>query len=661
MAKEKTWFEKQFSRALAAGQKRRYAEAITILEDLAARGLADSRAFSPARGDSGDGEADSAGHPEIYLFLARAWHAEGMFARAATCARSYIGQCPEDGSGWFFLGRTLVADGQVSRAVGALKKSIEINPSSVDARALLGMAYLKARKPSIARAVFEEALTLAPDDERLNHGYRNALFVEAVRAYKRGDAEAARQMLTFLINNDVDGVVPRLYLAHALRDLGYLQEALGEYENASSFSPDDESLKWYPIPVLLSLGMAEEASQALASLGAEGDVPELSPEMVDLRIIKSNLDAGNWVGAAEAARSTIKQFGGSAQAHALMGEAQRNLGNAERAINHFTRAAELDRENPAPRYGILMVYLGARDWASLRRELAKAERSGADADTLRYYGALCDANLDEDPSAVLPVLQDEVRRHGAVDELLLALARTYFRLGLADLAVGWYGRVIEGDGDNEVARIGHIACLEELGDARSLSRAYADYLERWPDNAAIRNDYYRHLEREENWEGAADQAEALLGQGVSGVSERQLALYRRKAGQYRKAAILYRKFLRQKPDDRAMLYGLVYCLDRMGDAPVAVALMREANRAYKPDAESLLIESRLRARAGDVDSALATLRVVIDKFPRDPRGWGEMASMYRKRGVPAMAAQYEEKARDAELALKRKRRPKSGT
>ncbi len=655
MPEKKTWYEKQFARALAAGQKRRYAEAITILEDLAARGLAD-----PGAGPAGDG-ADRGGHPEIYLFLARAWHAEGMFPRAATCARAYIRQRPDDGSGWFFLGRTLLADGQVSRAVGALKKSLETNPQSVDARALLGMAYLKARKPSIARAVFEDALSLAPDDERLNHGYRNALFVEAVRAYKRGDAESSRQMLTFLINNDIDGVVPRLYLAHALRDLGYLQEALGEYANAASFAPDDESLRWYPVPVLLALGMTEEASAILASLGAEGEIPELSAEVVSLRIVKSNLDAGNWAAAAEAARSCIKQNGGSAQAHALMGEAQRNLGNAERAINHFNRAAELDRENPAPRYGILMVHLGSRDWVSLRRELAKAERSGADPDTVRYYGALCDANLDGDPAAVLPVLQDEVRRHGAVGELMLALARTYFRLGLADLAVGWYARVVEGDPANEVARIGHIACLEELGDARALTRAYSEYLASWPDNSDIRGDYYRHLEGQENWEGAADQAEVLLGQGAAGVSERQLALYRRKAGQFRKAAILYRNILRQKPDDRPMLYGLVYCLDRMGEAPIAAALMREANRAYKPDVEALLIESRLLARSGDLNSALATLRVVVDKFPRDPRGWREMAATYRKRGVASMAAQYEEKARDAELALTRKRRPKSGT
>ncbi len=605
---EKTWFDKQFARALKAGQQRRYTEAITILEDLAARGLADG---SSAEGQPG-------GHPEIFLYLSRAWHAERMYARAAVCACSYIALRSDDGSGWFFLGRTYLSDGACDRAVQALRKSVSLNPDSVDARALLGTAYLKCRKPSLARVVFEEALSLAPDDARLNQGYLNALFIEAVRSYKRGDAETARQMLTFLINNDIDGVAPRLYLAHSLRDLGYLPEDLGEYENAIEFAPDDDALKWYPVSVLLDLGETDKAASIMAALGESQGEGALSPEMVGLRIIRNHLERESWAAAAQAARSYIRQFGSSAQAHALMGEAQRGLGKTGEALNHFRRALELDRQNPAPRYGIMLVHLAARDWASLRDELDRAERSGADADTISYYRVLCEANLDEDPARILPSLQDEVRKQGAVPELLAALARTYFRLGLADLAIG----------------------------SERLHRAYADYLGRWGDNQAIRRDFVRYLDANGRWEEAADQVEILVGQTGISSSDRQLALYRRKAGQYRKAAILYRNMLRKKPEDRVLLSSLVYCLDRMGETASALRLMSEANRAFKPDADTLLIEGRLFARVGDLDSALKVFRKVVDSYPRDERGWEEISSVYAKRGVPEMAATYAQKARD---------------
>lgn len=622
---EKNQFDAQFAKALKAGQKRDYKKSIAILEDLAAQ-------------DSGE-------HPEIYLYLARSWHAEKMFARAAVCARSFIRFYPENGSGWFFLGRSYLADNQADRAIHALRKSVELNPSSVDARSLLGMALLKGKKPLLARAVFEEALSLAPDDPRLNQGYLNALFVEAVRTFKKGDAETARQMLTFLINNDIDGVVPRLYLGHALRQLGHLPEALGQYEAAIQFAPDDPALRWYPVSVLVDMGETEKAGEIMASLGEEPPEGPLSERMVAMRIIRTHLEKEEWGSAAQAARALLRNSEADAQVHALMGEALRNLGNREASLNHFNRAIELDAGNPAPWYGIFLLLVASGDWKALRPVLARAERAGCDRDTIVYYRVLASANLDDDPASILSGIQEQVHVHGAVPELVVALARTYFRLGLPDLAIGWYKKALSLDEDNESAWLGYIACCEELDSADALGSAYADYLSRWADNVAIRRDLLQYLAGRELWAEAADQIEELARFENAPLPERQLALYRRKAGQYRSAAILYRNMLRKKPDDRNLLANLVFCLDRMDETASALALMREANRAFKPDADSLLIEARLLERTGDFKAALVALRKVIDLFPKDVRGWEEISQVYKRQGVPEMAAMYAEKAR----------------
>lgn len=653
---KKTWYETQFSRALASGAKRDYHKAIAILEDLAARGYADGSVDPASFSDSPDSaegeEGEDSGidgrvaHPEVYLFLARAWHAERMYARSVACARSYIALAPQDGSGWFFLGRSYLSDGAFARAAHCLRKSVELNPASLDARTLLGMAYLKGRKPSLARQTFEEALAISPDDARLNQGYLNALFVEAVRTYKLGDAETARQMLTFLINNDIDGVVPRIYLAHALRDLGYLPESLGQYEAAREFAPEDVSLRWYPAQVLLEMGEAEKASAILAELGEASGGEGLNERAIAMRIIRGHLERAEWPQAAQAARQAIKAFGSDAQLHALMGEAQRNLGNREQALRHFRRAIELEQGNPAPWYGVLMVLLAAREWAALKDELARAERAGCDAESISYYRTLADANLDGDPETVLPLVQREVHERGAVPELVQALARTYYRLGLSELAVGWYRKALSIDPGDEASSLGVVACCEDLGDAAALREAYREYLSSWGDNAKIREEFIRHLAAGEAWEEAADQVEELARFGSGGQNDRQLAFFRRKAGQYRQAAILYRRMLRAKPDDRALLANLVFCLDRMGETDSAVALMREANRIFKPDIGSFLIEGRLLARSGDLDGALAAFRRVIDKYPHDARGWQEIAAIYRAQGVQEMAAMFEEKARD---------------
>jgi tetratricopeptide (TPR) repeat protein len=641
-----TRFDIQFAKALKAGAHRDYKSAIAILEDLAAQGLADATAVK------GAGKAKEAGHPEIYLYLSRAWHAEKVYSRAIFCARTYIGYRRQDGSGWFFLGRSFMADGQYVRAAHALKKAVEFNGESIDARALLGLALLRSRRAVAARTVFEEALALAPDDPRLNQGYLNALFVEAVRAFRKGEAESARQMLTFLINNDLDGVVPRLYLAHALRALGYFPEALGQYEAAIQFAPDDPSLKWYPISILVESGDTEKAAALMAELGEEPPSGPLSARMVAMQIVRRHLDAGDWSAAAQAAHSALREDENDAQMHALMGEAMRNLGNRDASINHFIRALELDRENPAPWYGVFLNLAAAGDWESLLTSLPKAERALDDPETIEYYRVISEANLDRDPEALLPRIQKQVLERGVEGELVNALARTYFRLGLADLATGWYEKAISLDAENETAWLGYIACCEELDSKDGLSKAYADYLVKWADNTAIRRDYLNFLIGTEHWDLAADQLEDIARFEKTSAPERQLALFRRKAGQYRSAAVIYRNMLRKKPDDRVILANLVFCLDRMGESKAALALMQRANKAFKPDAESLLIEGRLIERTGNFNAALEAYRSCVERFPKDVRGWEAVAQVYTKQGVSGMASMYAEKARD----LRRKKK-----
>ncbi|HHU35711.1 MAG TPA: tetratricopeptide repeat protein [Treponema sp.] len=639
----KTWFETQFSLALKAGQQRDYKKAISLFENLAARGYA----------ENGDSATDAPAHPELYLYLSRSWHSLGKYSRSISYARLYLKQCPDDGSGWFFLGRTYLSAGIPHRAVYALRESLEKNPLSLDARALLGTAYLKARKPTIARKVFEEALEQDPDNDRLNQGYRNALFIDAVRTYKRGDAENSRQMLTFLINNDVDGVIPRLYLAHSLRELGFLPEALGEYENASAFSPDDEVLPWYQVAVLLDMGQMQEAHELMAALGTPMEGNTVSPEMVSITIIRTHLENEQWAKAAQAARIFIRENGSSAPVHALMGEAQRNLGNAQPAVNHFTRALNLDREHPEPHYGILLVFKAARDWAGLKAALQRAERAGCDPNVIAYYRILCDANLDADPEPLLSELQEEFLRSGAVPELMEALAKTYFRVGLHDLAVGWYDRVVQLEPKNETAWLGYIACLEQLDSRDDLAKAYQTYLDTWTDNLDIRRDLVSFLETVEKWEDAGDQLEIIIGQSGSPSLARQLALFRRKAGQYRKAAILYRSMLREHPENRNLLSSLVYCLDRMGETESAVKLMQSANKAFKPTIDTLLIEGRLYVRAKNYQKALTLFRKLVDKYPSDPRGWEEVARVYDLQGVAEMAETFRQQARDIRIKTKK--------
>ncbi|MDR2898306.1 MAG: tetratricopeptide repeat protein, partial [Spirochaetaceae bacterium] len=284
--------------ALEAGRRRDYRKAIEILEPLAA-----------GTSTAGTSPGGTGAAPEVFLYLGRSWHAKDNPSRAIQYLKIYIRLCPDDGAGWFFLGRSYLAAGRYPAAISALKKSFTLNSNSLDALGLLAAAYLKARNSAAALRFFELALTLAPDSPQLNQGYRNALFIEAVRTLRRGEAVLAAQMFSFLLRNGQEGVPLRLYSGHALRDSGQLEGALAQYQAACAIAPEDTSLVWYVISALFSLGRRGEADALIGDLDpgeAEGMVPQQwTEQMADVRIMREHVIGGKWQNAVELGRLYI--------------------------------------------------------------------------------------------------------------------------------------------------------------------------------------------------------------------------------------------------------------------------------------------------------------------------------------------------------------------
>jgi tetratricopeptide (TPR) repeat protein len=123
-----------------------------------------------------------------------------------------------------------------------------------------------------------------------------------------------------------------------------------------------------------------------------------------------------------------------------------------------------------------------------------------------------------------------------------------------------------------------------------------------------------------------------------------MALYRRRAGQYRLAVILYRGILQRNPRDRHALHCLVFCLDRMGAHTAALQLIVKGNASLPPSAEGFLIEATMHLRVKKREKALDVLRTAGTSFPRDRRIPEKVAEIYRRDGITQLAVQYEQQA-----------------
>lgn len=562
----------QLDIAFHYGQKRDYHSAIKILEPLALEYIGRL--------------------PLAMLYLARSYHALKNYTLAISAFHTYLALNPDDAAGWFFLGRTYLVTERASKAVECFSKSIKLNPESPEALGLLGSALLKQKKSDKALKAFEAALQLSPDDEKLNMGYRNALLIEAIHTYKNGNAELAFRMFEFLTDNGMQGVLLFLYKGHAARECGLLEIALESYKKAARISPDDEELKLYIVQVLLHLKRTSEAERFSGTKSQ--NLKELAMNALNKAILQ-----GDYPDVVKLGRSYIKQYGDDYLVHNYMGEALRNLGKYKAAENHFKKALLDNPEYAASRYGLLLVYLTTENYEAILQELSKSEDEAPpiDKDTLEYYTVICHSRAGTKTENMLDKIQSVFKKHPKDQELMFILANEYLDNELPELAESWYLRLLESDTKAEQAYLNLITCYIQMENFKDAEKYYRIYLKKWKKNHKVHLAFIRLLLSRGKWAKAAEETEKLLPYVRNPLAIiRDAAAYRRKAGQYMKAAMHYRSLIASEPENADYVYQFVLCLVKEGRLANALDVIRKFHRIHQADETGMQIEAALYKR-----------------------------------------------------------------
>lgn len=609
------------SEAVRAGETRDYRKSVELLTALLA-------------------EEDAP--PEALLFLGRAYHALGEIGKSLLAFRAYLRSGGDTAAGAFFLGRSYLTAGRYGEASQSLRRSLEADPDRAPAWALLGAAQLKLRRTKVAVDCLERAVKLAPEDTRVFRGYLNALFVRSCRLLARGDADMARQMLTFAIDNGLDGAAPRLWRARACRELGRFGEALADCETAVAFSPDDGSLRWLRASLLLASGRGREALQEFEALrGRYPDLPGLPQDERSLGRLRASVAfrEERWKEAAAESLALLRATPDDASLRAMAAESFRNLGQLEKSMNHWERAVEADPKAAEFRLGLAATLFELGDYEGARGQAERALRLGADPSEVEYYTVLSSVKAGGDAASLLPRLQALIRRRGADPHVMFALGECLFRTGRPDLAAGWFEKVLYLVPGHELSLLYRISIAESLGDADSLGPSYAAYLEAYPDNGKIRREYIDLLMGDRKWEEAAGVIEQDISYGDAGDrSRRLLALAWRNAGHFRDAAVIYRELLRASPENAEYLLALAWCLERDGKGDYALALLERAPAGAKRGAGPWIVLGLLYERRGLKEKAVDALRAATDREPGHPRAWKDLGLLYRRMGLAEFSA-----------------------
>ena len=340
-----------FAEALEARKKKDYAKAVNNLERIV---------------------SETEQIPEALLYLGRSYHALGRYEKSISVYKHFILRRPDVSAGYFFLGRTYLTLKMDEYALHYLRKAYKLDSANPQILGLLGLTYLKLKRPELASPILGHAVELTGSTGRLYNGYLNALSAHAVKEFYAGNYDMAEQMLHFLIDQGYDADFIHVFLGLIARKNGDYTQALYHYDAALENSPNDTGLQMRRAAMLYFSGNQAEAVKIIDNLRQE--LPFIRQDFFQEAGMARALCIHHFM--QEEFRRAI-YFGNQALKndyadpviHGIVGEANRNLGDLEKAKNHFLRAIETDTHNTETRYGLAMVYWQEQKYQAMLTEL----------------------------------------------------------------------------------------------------------------------------------------------------------------------------------------------------------------------------------------------------------------------------------------------------
>lgn len=619
-------YEKLLRDAIKAGQQRKYPRAIELLTRITS-------------------ETDR--FPQAFLYLGRGYHAVGRYDLAIRPLEYFVEANPDVSAGYFFLGRAYLALDIPSSAVVNFKRVLEFDPDSPQTIGLIGIAYLKAHRPEIAANYLGRAVELDPDNKMLYTAYLNALLVQAIRVFHRGDLDLAGQMLEFILERGRDGILLHLYLAIIYREQGDLERALDEYNRALEISPDDPVILFQRAVLFHRLGDTKRAEEELRDLDMVQDAEAFSWDSpnTDRVVAIQHFQKTQYIKAIFFAEKVLRNESKDVDMHLLVGESYRNLGEFEKAGNHFHRVLDVDRNRLEPRYGLALIAWQRAAWSELMAELDAIERIDPGNETGRYYAALCACQLDYPTEETIPGLQEQIRSSGPDAFLLSALGGEYVKAGMSELSEKWFQKALKLSPNHRPAHLGLLFLYRELEDADKTRETYENYLSIFEEDTETRRDFIHFLVDNGQFEQAATEIQKYIPVKKNDMRlQRLLALCYRRTERFREASIIYRQLLREDPKNEDNLRSLVYCMEKLGKRDEAVDLLEKALEYVEPSPSLRLIAGVLRYKADEFERALKHFRTVTELAKNDWRGYHNMGMVYKKQGIREYAERYFAKA-----------------
>lgn len=608
--------EALFEQALQAGYNRDYRTAVKLFSDLVGRSE----------------------NIEALLYLGRSYHALKSFSKAVLVLEYYLQLKPSSFPGHFFLGRSYLALGHYNNAVFHLKKSLRLKPDSSKIYSLLGIAFLQLKRPELAVKTFEKALILESDSRRILNGLLNALLVNGIRLFYQKRYPESTSSFSRVLEYDNQSFLSHLYLSKIYRETGDDERSLTHIDAAISQCTNDPVLYLQKATILLSNGKhkqaLEELTHAASLLQTNLDTKISSSPNDVLRLIAITLFKNkDYRRAIYYGKKILHAKQNQTDVHVLLAECFRNLGNLQKAKNHFLCAIEEDRQRIELHYGLVMVLWEMDSFDFLIGELKTIFALNPGDELAQYYTALCWPRLDKSPKETIPLLQQQIRERGPDPFLMCTLGQEYVKAEMSELAEKWFLKSLKLIKDHRESLLGLIKIYSLWGKKAEQKTYMRLFLRHYPDERNVRLQLVRILLYFQEFEAAIKELQHLLINEPGNLKLKlTLAKCHIKVAKYSSALVLLREIMRKKPDSVNILKALIFCLDKTDAREIAIGILKQALRRFGDDVSLLHNLGMLYLKDNNLEKAAETFRTSIAISPRNWKAYRSLSLVYEKMG-----------------------------
>jgi tetratricopeptide (TPR) repeat protein len=195
---------------------------------------------------------------------------------------------PENFQGYSNLGALLVAQGQYSKSIQALERSIEIRPT-LEAYSNLGGAYFSLRRFADAAQMYQQGLNLDDRDSLIWGNLGDALYwtpgrrTEAAAAYRKAISRASAKLKV----NPRDATL-LAFVATYNAMVGDKVAALSDVQRAVELAPTDADVRFRAALVYNHFGDTEQTVSSLQKAIAAGYPPSAIRDTPDFDHLRDN-------------------------------------------------------------------------------------------------------------------------------------------------------------------------------------------------------------------------------------------------------------------------------------------------------------------------------------------------------------------------------------